>query len=202
MNICPGNEVAAFVLAGGKSSRMGVDKAFIEYAGQTLLARALEVTRSVTSEVFVVGSRKKFAEFGRVVEDTFVDCGPLGGIHAALRASMCELNVMLAVDMPFVPAAFLELLISRTRNAGDALVIVPSGGGRRQPLCAVYRRGFADIAENALRTGQNRIDRLFDIVPVRVIGEEELKGEEFSSDIFRNLNTLEELEAVRGRIRS
>ena len=94
--------VTAFILAGGKSTRMGTDKAFVEYDGRTLLARALDLARSVTPDVRIVGSAEKFAPFAPVVEDIFCDCGPLGGIHAALRSSPTELNVMLAVDTPFV----------------------------------------------------------------------------------------------------
>src|ERR1700674_299348 len=89
-------DVTAFILAGGKSTRMGADKAFVEYEGRTLLARTLDLARSVTAEVFIVGSKQKFAPFAPVVEDVFCDCGPLGGIHAALRASHTELNLMLA----------------------------------------------------------------------------------------------------------
>jgi molybdopterin-guanine dinucleotide biosynthesis protein A len=191
----PGSRVAAFILAGGKSTRMGRDKAFVEYDGRTLLARALSLVRSVTPDVRIVGSQEKFARFAPVVEDIFRDCGPLGGIHSALRSSPAELNLVLAVDMPFISAEFLLYLISQARSVPEAHVVVPVAGGRRQPLCAIYRREFADAAENALRAGQNRIDRLFDEVRTRVIEEEELEDAGFSSSIFRNLNTPEELEA-------
>ena len=79
-------DFTAFILAGGNSTRMGRDKAFVMLQGRTLLARALEVCRTVTSDVRIVGDRKKFAPFAPVVEDVFPGCGPLAGIHAALRA--------------------------------------------------------------------------------------------------------------------
>jgi len=192
-------DVAAFILAGGKSTRMGVDKAFIDYGGRTLLARALDLARSVTPDVRIVGSQEKFAAFAPVVEDIFCDCGPLAGIHAALRASPAELNIMLAVDMPFLSWALLQYLISQARNALEAAVIVPRSAERRQPLCAVYRSEFADKAEHALRAGQNRIDRLFDEVRTRVIEPEELAGAGFSPAIFRNLNTPEDLKTEKRR---
>ena len=192
--------LAAFILAGGKSTRMGTDKAFVDYEGRTLVERALDLARSVTSEVCIVGSREKFAPFAPVVEDIFQECGPLGGIHAALRASAAELNLMLAVDTPFVSRAFLQYLINQARGAPEAVVVVPRVDGGWQPLCAVYRREFADAAENALRTGRNRIDRLFDEVRTRVIEQKELEGAGFSLAIFRNLNTPEELEKEKSRI--
>jgi molybdopterin-guanine dinucleotide biosynthesis protein A len=192
-------DVSAFILAGGKSTRMGADKAFVEYEGRTLLARALDLTRSVVSGVWIVGSKQKFAALAPVVEDVFRDCGPLGGIHAALLGSLTELNLMLAVDMPFVPRAFLQYLITQARSAPDAVVTVPRSDGRRQPLCAIYRREFAVVAERALQAGRNRIDRLFGEVHTRVIEQAELEGAGFSSAMFRNLNTPEELEAEQRR---
>jgi molybdopterin-guanine dinucleotide biosynthesis protein A len=192
-------DVTAFILAGGKSTRMSVDKAFVDYDGRTLLARALDLARSVTPDVRIAGSQEKFAPFAPVVEDVFRDCGPLGGIHAALRASLTELNVMLAVDTPFVSWAFLQYLITQARGAPEATVVVPRVDGGWQPLCAIYRREFAGAAENALCAGRNRIDLLFDAVRTRVIEEEELEREGFSPAIFRNLNTPEELEAEKRR---
>jgi molybdenum cofactor guanylyltransferase len=192
-------DMSVFILAGGKSTRMGTDKAFVDYEGRTLLARALDLARSVASRVSIVGTEEKFAAFAPVVEDVFRDCGPLGGIHAALLGSSTELNLMLAVDMPFVSQAFLKYLITQAQHAPDAVVVVPRSDGRRQPLCAIYRREFAAIAERALQARQNRIDRLFDEVQTRVIEQEELEGAGFSPSLFRNLNTPEELEAERRR---
>ena len=193
------SDLTAFILAGGKSTRMGADKAFVEYDGRSLLARALDLARSITPGVRIVGSAEKFAPFAPVVEDIFRDCGPLGGIHAALRASRSELNVMLAVDTPFMSWAFLQYLVSQSRGAPEAVAVVPRDDGGYQPLCAVYRREFAGAAENALRAGRNRIDLLFDAVRTRVIEREELEVAGFSRAIFRNLNTPEELEAEKQR---
>ncbi|MFY9948694.1 MAG: molybdenum cofactor guanylyltransferase [Candidatus Sulfotelmatobacter sp.] len=187
-------DVTGFILAGGKSTRMVTDKAFVEFKGHTLLERALGLARSVTPDVRIVGAREKFAPFAPVVEDIFRERGPLGGIHAALRDSKTELNFMLAVDMPFVSKAFLQYLTREARTAAEAMVIVPLSAGRRQPLCAVYRPRFAHVAEQALAAGRNRIDSLFDTVETRVIGEDELHHAGFSSAIFSNLNTPEELD--------
>jgi len=178
---------------------MGTDKAFLEFGGQTLLERALAVMAAACERVTIVGDPAKFANHGTVVADVFPGCGPLGGIHAALRSSLSELNVMLAVDTPFVSWTLLQYLISQARAKPDAIVVVPVSDERRQPLCAIYRREFADVAESALRSGNNRIDRLFDLVETRTIAEEELNVAGFSSGIFRNMNTPEELKTEKGR---
>jgi molybdopterin-guanine dinucleotide biosynthesis protein A len=194
--------LTAFILAGGKSTRMGKDKAFLDYGSRTFLARALDLTRSITCDTRIVGSREKFAPFAPVVEDVFRNCGPLGGIHAALRSSLTELNLILAVDTPFVPVAFLQYLIRSAQSAPDTTVIVPRSRQGWQPLCAIYRREFAEVAENALNSGRNRIDRLFDMVRTRALEPEELEAAGFSSSIFRNLNTPEELKSERQRQRA
>jgi molybdopterin-guanine dinucleotide biosynthesis protein A len=185
-------DLSAFILAGGNSTRMGVDKAFVALDGRTLLARALELARSVSSDVRIVGDRAKFAPFAPVVEDVFRGCGPLGGIHAALQASPAELNLILAVDVPFASLALLQYLIKRARDSGATVTVSRAGGGW-QPLCAVYRREFANVAESALREGRYKIDALFDAVRTEVIGEDELRAGGFSARVFRNLNTPEEL---------
>lgn len=186
-------EVGAFILAGGKSTRMGAEKAFVSLDGRTLLARAMMLARSVAADVEIVGDPEKFAAFGPVVEDIFRGCGPLGGIHAALRASRMNLNLILAVDVPFVSPQLLQYLITRARNAPDALVTVPRYSGGWQPLCAVYRPQFADFAEKALREGRYKIDALFDGSRTEVIGERDFETAGFSTNMFRNLNTPQEL---------
>ena len=174
---------------------MGRDKAFLEWGGETLLRRALDTAAKVAEQVYIVGDTVKFQQYGRVVEDLFPESGPLGGIHAALRNTDSALNLILAVDLPFLDPEFLRYLIS-TASGNDDVVTVARAGGRWQSLCAVYRREFADVAERSLREGRYRIDRLFDLVPTRVVEEEELTRMGFSGDIFRNLNTPEEFAQV------
>jgi ABC-type transporter Mla maintaining outer membrane lipid asymmetry ATPase subunit MlaF/molybdopterin-guanine dinucleotide biosynthesis protein A len=187
--------LTAYILAGGKSTRMGADKAFVPLQGRPLLVRALELARAVTPDVRIVGSAEKFASFGPVVEDRFRDSGPLGGIHAALRDSSTDLNLILALDVPFVSPAFLQYLVARARDSAALATVVRAGGGW-QPLCAVYRREFADAAEAALRAGSFKIDALFNTVPTHQITETQLEQAGFAVTMFRNLNTREELEAA------
>jgi len=191
-------DITAFILAGGKSSRMGSDKAFLELASSTLLERSLALAHALAAEVFIVGSQEKFSRFGRVVEDVFRDCGPLAGIHAALTASRTDLNLALAVDLPFLEVKFLEYLISQARMT-SALATVPRAAGGWQPLCAVYRREFAASAESALQQGKNKIDLLFSQVEVNTLEEDELLRHGFKPEMFRNLNTPEEMERARKR---
>jgi len=191
------NDVTAFVLAGGKSTRMGADKAFVRWGDETLLDRALKLARAVAEEVRIVGDGKKFGGFGcQVVEDIYRDRGPLGGIHAALNTSKSELHLVLAVDLPLMTLEFLDYLIRQARQAG-ATVTVPKIAGGLQPLCAVYRKEFASIAEGSLKAGDNKIDPLFARLDTRVIEEKEIMRAGFSAEIFSNMNTPEDLKQAK-----
>jgi molybdopterin-guanine dinucleotide biosynthesis protein A len=97
--------------------------------------------------------------------------------------------------MPFVTDSLLQYLIAQALDAPTAMAVVPRWNGGWQPLCAVYRRNFAVAADQALRAGRNRIDLLFDVAPTRIIEKDELESAGFSSDIFRNLNTPEDMHA-------
>jgi molybdopterin-guanine dinucleotide biosynthesis protein A len=198
--MCRVENLTAFILAGGKSSRMGTDKAFLELKGRTLLQRALDTIRVLTPEAIIVGERSKFVGLGTVVEDVFRDRGPLGGIHAALSATATDLNLILAVDLPFLEAAFLKYLLKQA-EATDALVTLPRAAGGWQPLCAVYRKAFGAIAEHSLLQGRNKIDPLFSEIKTHAIDESELARRGFSPAMFRNVNTPEEL-ALAKRQRS
>jgi molybdopterin-guanine dinucleotide biosynthesis protein A len=189
----PARDVAAFILAGGKSTRMGADKAFVILDGRTLLACMLELAHSITDEVRIVGDPAKYSHFAPVIQDIYRDCGPLGGIHAAVKASQAELNLVLAVDVPFVSLAFLLYLIHRARSARQAIVTVVRTEEGWQPLCAIYRKQFAEIAEKALRDGRYKIGPLFDEAQPLVITNDDLQSAGFSPWIFRNLNTPRDL---------
>jgi len=175
---------------------MGADKAMLEVAGQTLLQRTLELARAVAEDVRIVGVREKFGEFAPVVEDKYPDRGPLGGIHAALASTGSDFNLILAVDLPFLEKRFLQQLVTEALASG-AVVTVPRAGGGLQPLCAVYRREFAALAEQALAAGRNKIDTLYARTTLRIIEEDELARFAFSPAMFDNLNTQEEWERAR-----
>lgn len=182
---------SGFVLAGGKSLRMGANKALLDFGGQTLLARALATATEACGNVTIVGDPATFVNFGPVVCDVFPGCGPLGGIHAALTHSSAVLNLMLAVDMPFVSIGLLNFLITAAEGA-NAVVSVPRTSKGFQPLCAVYRRDFLSVAEKALRAGNYKIDAAFATVPLRILDEPELSAAGFSEKNFFNVNTPEE----------
>jgi len=192
--------ITAFILAGGKSSRMGQDKAFLQFEGKTLLARALAAAGSVASDVRIVGDPERFGAYGVVVEDVVSGCGPLGGIHAALKCASTDLSLILAVDLPFVSAQYLRYLIEQATLSRATITLARTADGW-QPLCAAYRREFLPIAEQALLAGRRKIDELFSHVELRVLQANELALQGMPPELFCNLNTAEDVEQALGNLR-
>jgi molybdenum cofactor guanylyltransferase len=192
-------DVSVFVLAGGRSSRMGSDKALLPLGSRNLLQLTLEKARVLVPRPVIVGSRNRYAQYGAVIEDVIPGCGPLSGVHAALGATQTDVNLVLSVDMPLMTTDFLRWLL-RVASESVELAIVPEAEGRLQPLCAVYRRAVHGVVEDALRMGLYKVDRLFALFPTRFIAESDWLAAGFSPNIFRNINTPEEYEAVAGAL--
>ena len=170
---------------------MGSDKALLSFGNETLLERALRAAVKVTDAIVIVGPRERYTRYGEVVEDVFQDCGPLGGIHAALSFTKTDMNLMLSVDMPAMTSDFLAWLLAKARPAAE-LIVVPETLDGLQPLAAVYRRPLQAVVEQALKSGQYKIGNLFPLVPTRYISETEIRAAGFSPAVFRNVNTFAE----------
>lgn len=191
-------EMTGFVLAGGKSTRMGENKAFLLLEGKPLIDYAIAQARSLCEDVFIVGQKELYGAFGRIVKDVYEDCGPLAGIQAALLRSYTELNLVVGVDTPFVQHAFLRWLAEEADKSG-ALVTVPETSAGKQPLCAFYHKDFAPLAESALKAGRYRVDAAFPEGKTRVVRAEEWEALGFAAQMFDNLNTREEYEKALER---
>lgn len=213
-------DVTGFVLAGGKSTRMGRDKAVLQLDGRTLLEHALGTVKQVCGKALILGSRELYGQYDAgVVEDIYPGCGPLSGIHAALTHTRTEFNLMIAVDTPFLSADFLRFMVERAVESG-AMVTTPEIAGYRQPLCSVYSREFLAIVERALqaknpkplkhggteeaeeRAGKSHDYKIVPLFPegrTLVITEEEMRRFAFTPEMFENLNTPGDLERARRR---
>ena len=145
-----------FVLAGGQSTRMGKDKALLEYAGRPLVEHAVEKLTGAGLKAYIVGTRSDLAAYAPVIEDLRPECGPLGGIEAALASSNSEWNLFLPVDLPLLPLFFLRNLLERV-NSTAAGATIPMLAGRPQPLCAVYHRDSLEGIRKSLESGDYKV---------------------------------------------
>jgi molybdopterin-guanine dinucleotide biosynthesis protein A len=145
------------VLAGGRSTRMGQDKALLQVGGRSLVELALDKLRSIgVAEPRIAGARTDLSSLAPVVPDLHPGCGPLSGIEAALAATTKGLNLFLPVDMPLLPARFLYWMLLRAEITG-ALMTVPCINGWPQPLCAVYHRDLLRPITASLLGGNYKV---------------------------------------------
>jgi molybdopterin-guanine dinucleotide biosynthesis protein A len=200
--------VEGFVLAGGRSSRMGRDKALVAMAGRPLIEHALEKLRAVCPNPRIAGSRPDLAAFAPVVEDLHPGLGPLAGIEAGLAQSRAELNLFLPVDVPLLPVAFLRWMLDRSGITG-ALATVPLLAGWPQPLCAVYHRDLLPGISRSMKEGDSKVIRVILEAaralsrPVDLFSVEAVAPAQRSWPVqppvyrwFRNLNRPEDIEVL------
>lgn len=145
-----------FVLGGGRSTRMGTDKALLHHAGRPLIEHAIDLLKAAGVAPHIVGTRPDLAAFAPVIADLHPGCGPLGGIEAVLAASNSDANLFLPVDLPLLPPVFLRHLLERACITG-ASATIPTLGGRPEPLCAVYRRDLMAGIGTSLESGNYKV---------------------------------------------
>lgn len=149
---------AGFVLVGGRSARMGVDKALLPFAGATLVEHIAEQVRQAAGSVCLVGAPERYRGLPyTAIADRFPQAGPAGGIHAALASTQADWNLIVACDMPALRADFLRELLEQAERAGGLGLVPVSPTGRLEPLCAVYHRSCLAGFERALASGRRRL---------------------------------------------
>ncbi len=182
-------EIGAIILTGGRSSRMGRDKATLQIAGETLINRILEQLDDLCSEVILAGkfsADSLLSRKVRIVADERPDGGPLAGIVAGLKSSKYDLNLVLACDIPFLDQEFIKSLIKGC-NSYD--IYVPRyRNGNYEPLLAIYKKNVIPVAEDLLSQGLKKIDLLFSKCHCGFLDVNELPW-------LVNINTPEEYEA-------
>ena len=186
-----------FVVAGGRSARMGRDKALLPWDGATLLDHALARLRAVTDDVRILcGPSARYEDRGvPLVLDRVADGGPLAALDAALHAAAGRPVVFLGVDLPFVTPAVLDRILAASTGRDAA---VPVLGERPEPLCAVYGPGCQAAVQARLAAGERRMTSFWPDVAVRALSPGDLSGLGDLAALFRNLNTPGDFEQTGG----
>lgn len=190
------SEIEAFILAGGKSSRMGTDKAQLRLGAQSFPERIAAALSSVAARVSVVGAHVEGGGAWRFVPDVYAEWGALGGLHAALVSCRSEWAAVVACDLPFVTRELFVRLAGARENF--AAVVPVQLDGRVQPLCALYRREpCLRRAEALIAAGERRPRALLDEVNARRVPFSELSDLPGAAYFFTNVNTPEDYAQAR-----
>ena len=187
----------AIVLAGGRSERMGQDKALLPRNGRTLLETVVQTLRPLVTEIVIVADRAdRYAVPGcRVVGDAYPQTGPLGGILTGLQALGPGAHLAVACDMPALQPAALRLLLGSATSEWDA--IVPEIDGRLEPLCAVYADTAIPALQRYLAAGGRALHRALETLRTLRVSEAELRRHDPLLLTFTNLNTPADLERLQ-----
>jgi molybdopterin-guanine dinucleotide biosynthesis protein A len=182
---------------------MGADKAMIEIGGKTLLQRALDNLTYVSDNVFVVGDRPEYRQYGvPVFADAYPGTGTLGGIATAIRYAEHERVLVVACDMPLLSRTLLQAMVA---EPADYDVLVPvtaaerSGQGSKQTyetLHAIYRRTCLAPIERRLTDGQLKVIGFFDDVNVMPLATDWIARYDPSLRSFMNANTPEDIQTI------
>ena len=193
-------DVGCIVLAGGRGSRLGHNKAKVTIGKKTLFQRVLCAVSFIDGEVVVVSSgRESFPWLEdyprhRVVKDIYPGRGPLVGIYTGLRVSGSQYNLVVACDMPFLNRGLLTYMMEAA--AGFDLVI-PRMGEMVEPLHAVYSKSCLAPMEHMIKQGNFGVNKLLNLVRARYVETDQIDRFDPARLSFFNVNTEADLETAR-----
>lgn len=193
MHVIPNS--AAIILAGGKSSRLGREKAFLPWQGSTFIETLITNLREICQEVLLVTTPQHDLTSlpARVVHDVLPGKNSLGGLYAGLAQSNQPVNFVCACDMPLLLPALVRDLINK-REGFDA--VVPHAHDRLQPLCAVYTKACLPFIEQQLQRNELRMTAWLAQARVRLVPEAELRSIDPTLQSFFNVNTEEDYQKL------
>jgi molybdopterin-guanine dinucleotide biosynthesis protein A len=195
------------IQAGGRSSRMGEDKAWLILDGRPMIERVLAAARPVADRLaIVINASSPHPEAYQqlaarwdvmLLHDLYEHRGPLGGIHTALaHCAADEPALVLACDLPFLTAEFLALLCQLHQTAASDVTVPLDQSNRVQPLAAIYAGSCREIIAEMISRHQLRVDQLYSRVATRQVAFNEIAHLPNAERFFVNINTPEEYRAV------
>lgn len=180
-------DITGIVLAGGKSSRMGSDKASMMLEGKPFIRHVIDAMKPLVKEIIIVSNHEDHSGFGfQQVKDIIAEAGPLSGLCSGLKYSKSRYNLVLSCDVPFIQTRTLELLTKADLKSFDVTQLATKS--RAMPLIALYEKDCLETCLNLLQSGERRLTKAIELLNCQTI----TLGNDQSRQI-RNINTPEEL---------
>ena len=190
--------ISGIILSGGKSIRMGENKAFIEIEGVPIIKRIQTLFERLFQEIIIVTNQKELfsALDVKIYGDLIPNWGALAGLYTGLFFSSFPYSFCVACDMPYLNKSLIEYLINKI---DDSDVIVPKTQDGLQPLHAIYSKNCLEPIRITIEQGKYKIIDFYPMVKIKTIGEHEFRSFDPMMESFVNVNTPEELLLVRKR---
>jgi molybdenum cofactor guanylyltransferase len=208
-------EATGIVTAGGRSTRMGRDKALLEIDGRTMIEYVIDALQPVTSNLAIIANSNEYKRFGLpVFADKNTGIGPLEAIRTALANSSTPFVILLGCDMPLVTSELISFLLglanepipvafcspalspnSGVQTSDLPFAVVPlNESGKPEPLCAVYSTKALPVVSDLISGGVRKVSLLFGQIPSRLVSFKEIKHLQNSAFFFENINTPQDFE--------
>ena len=185
-----------YILAGGKSSRMGTDKGLLLIEGKAMIEYVIEQMQPIFDKLVIVSNNPEYEKFGlKVIPDLIKDIGPAGGIYTALNHSDSQLNFMVSCDMPFVTKEAIEFMIT---NSNESQIVLLENLGKLEPLFGVYSKECEEKWLQLIQQGKFKLQDMVLHFKVKTIPVE--NNEIFAASFFKNINTKEDFNNALNRI--
>ena len=186
-----GDPATGIILAGGKSSRMAMDKAILTVRTRPVITEVMDILSSVVRDILIVTNQPEtFVDFHlRTVRDLIAGKGPLGGLYTGLSVSRTDLNFVVACDMPFVNPDFVRYMLDASRGF-DA--VVPETVQGLEPLHAIYSKNCLAPVLEQLRAGDLKVQSLFSTIHASYVRADEIERFDPARQMFVNMNTERE----------
>jgi molybdopterin-guanine dinucleotide biosynthesis protein A len=197
--LVPYRNITGLILLGGKSSRYGSNKAFVEIDGVRLVDRVAGVMKSIFHRVLLVTNTPDDYAYLQIpmVQDLIKGLGPMGGIYTGLMTMADEAGFIVACDMPFLSEKLIRHMVD-VRNDFDA--VVPRMDWMLEPLHALYSSKCLPVIQEAIEQHQHQIAKCFPRMRVRYVDEEELRLWDQGLRSLFNINKPEDLPGARLRL--
>ena len=195
----PQHFVTGIILSGGKSTRMGENKAFIELEGVPIVRRIYTLFKELFQEVIIVTNQQElFKNFdSKIYSDLIPNQGALGGLYTGLYFSTFQYSFCVACDMPFIKKALVQYIINHIEGED---VIVPRTEDGLQPLHAIYSKNCLDPIKIIMEQGKYKIIDFYNRVNVKIVEEKDFTVLDPLRESFINVNTPDELHSIiKGR---
>lgn len=191
-------QATGIILAGGKSIRMGENKAFIEIEGAPIIHRIHNLFKELFREIMIVTNQKElFSNLdSKIYNDLLPNKGVLGGLYTGIFFSTFNYSFCVACDMPFIKKPLVQYLMGHIQD-DDVDVIVPRTKDGLQPLHAIYSKNCLEPIKKIIDQGKYKIIDIYDMVKVKIIQENDFISFDPLSESFINVNTPTELLSVR-----
>lgn len=190
------DKITGIILAGGKSSRMGMDKGFCSLKGKPMVQYAIEVLEQLCDSIIISSNNMDYELFDLpVIPDIIKNIGPMGGIYSGLNQSETQHNFFISCDMPMVSLELVQYIIS-SKEGFDA--VIPTWNNYPEPMCAYYNKNILESLSTLIQNRDYKLQNILQNVNHRTL-EITSKLAFYNDQLFANVNCGVDLKALNNK---